>query len=191
LSQESLTSPIERDKLLQNSDKTVNNGLSVQVEKVVKKEIEEPHLLDKENDIFKKIDDAFLQLSNLFKKLLSSQIFLNFYMLLSLIIFLIIFSLHFFSWQMNDKKWFIVFLWFLSSFYFLRCVISPKIMATSLIIFSFIVAIYCLKDESSPRTFGDKMKVLIGTILAIMILPLIVKACLSNDFVLLKYFLSN
>jgi len=160
---------------------TVVNSISVQKNRKL-------YMADSENEIFEKIDNVFAQILESFKSFLDSDVFFKIYLFLCLIVFLIMFCWYFFSWAVNDFKKFFIFLWAFANFYYLRTFVSELSILVSLAVVSLVVSIYCLKQNFKPETFGQKFKILIGTILAMTVLPLLVKACLINDLYWMRYF---
>ena len=117
-----------------------------------------------------------------FKNFLKSAFFGKFYVLLWMLVLLFCLGRLFFSWPLIEFWRFIFFLWLISSFYFMQFIFS---LSALLLIFSVVclaIAVYCLRLTRKPETFGEKFKNLIGLILAILALPLFVKACLLGSY---------
>jgi hypothetical protein len=128
------------------------------------------------------LNSIYLSLLKGLKNFLSSAFFVKFYILLWMLLLLFCFGKLFFSWPLVEAWRFIIFLWLSSSFYYMQSFFSLPILLSFFSAMCLVAAVYCLSLTRKPETLGEKFKNLLGLILAILTLPLFVKACLLGGY---------
>jgi hypothetical protein len=86
----------------------------------------------------------------------------------------------------QDIKCFCIFFLITALFYVVRFFIALEYMLYSLALYCLLVGIYYLKTVPYTKTFLGKLRILIGSILLALILPLIVKALLLQNMQFLR-----